>query len=191
MIWLTADTHFGHASLIETGKRPFRSLSAMERTIIRNINAAVRPKDELYILGDFSYRCSAEHAQELREKIFCQKVHLIPGNHDKDWSRPELAGTFILEDPITSFKCDDGRRIVLSHYPLAVWQGLRRGAIQLHGHIHSGVGEKAPGSYNCRQRERGLLRYDVGVDANGYAPVSLDQVLAWFSGIEPRYPEGL
>lgn len=191
MIWFTADTHFGHASLIEAGKRPFRTLSEMEHTIIANINAQVGLKDDLYILGDFSCRCPVEHAKKLREKIFCRKVHLLPGNHDKDWSRPELAGTFILEEPITSFKCDDGCRLVLCHYPLAVWQGLRRGAIELHGHIHSGTGEEPPGAYNRRQRERGYLRYDVGIDAHTYAPVSLDEIRAWFAGVEPRYPEDL
>ncbi len=35
----------------------------------------------------------------------------------------------------------------------------------------------------CRQR--GLLRYDVGVDANNYAPVSLTHILAFFEGVQP------
>ena len=32
-------------------------------------------------------------------------------------------------------------------------------------------------------RQQGLYRYDVGVDANGFRPVSLDEVLAWFDGV--------
>lgn len=36
-----------------------------------------------------------------------------------------------------------------------------------------------------RNRQRGILRYDVGVDANGYAPVSRDEILDFFRGIEP------
>ncbi|EEA90440.1 hypothetical protein COLSTE_01359, partial [Collinsella stercoris DSM 13279] len=33
-------------------------------------------------------------------------------------------------------------------------------------------------------RKQGLMRYDVGVDANGLAPVSLDEIRAWFEGVE-------
>lgn len=51
---------------------------------------------------------------------------------------------------------------------MADWQGMSHGSWHLHGHIHSCGG--AYNNFNCRQ---GLLRYDVGVDASGYAPVSL------------------
>lgn len=40
----------------------------------------------------------------------------------------------------------------------------------LHGHIHS------DGSYNLCNRETGIRRYDVGVDANGYMPVSIKKI---------------
>ena len=35
-------------------------------------------------------------------------------------------------------------------------------------------------------RMQGLYRYDVGVDANGYSPVSMEEILAWFEGVECR-----
>lgn len=58
------------------------------------------------------------------------------------------------------------------------WQGMSHGSIHLHGHIHSrGM------QYNELNRMQGLYRYDVGVDANGFRPVSLDEVLAWFEGV--------
>ena len=40
----------------------------------------------------------------------------------------------------------------------------------LHGHIHS------DGSYNRDNMEAGIKRYDVGVDENGYMPVSIKQI---------------
>lgn len=190
MIWFTSDLHLGHESLA-TQKRGFSSLAAMEHLIIQNVNVRVAPTDTLYVLGDFSFRCTVEHARELREKIVCRKVHLIAGNHDKDWSRPEVAKTFSLDPPLMRMKTPEGQVLVLCHYPLLSWEAMRRGAIMLHGHIHSGMGEPAPGSYNARMREQGILRYDVGVDANGMAPVSLDEVLAWFDGVEPRVGQGL
>lgn len=55
---------------------------------------------------------------------------------------------------------------------------MRRGSIQLHGHIHSRP------EYNERSRGRRLFRYDVGVDANGYRPVSIEEVMAFFDGVE-------
>ena len=61
----------------------------------------------------------------------------------------------------------------------------------LHGHIHSGQEETAPGSYNIRMRQEGILRYDVGVDANAMAPISLDEILAWFQRRDPEVPQGL
>ena len=55
------------------------------------------------------------------------------------------------------------------------WNGKRRDAIALHGHVHS-----KGSTNNERNRERGILRYDVGVDANNYAPVSLAEILKFF-----------
>lgn len=40
--------------------------------------------------------------------------------------------------------------------------------------------------YNEMNRIQGLYRYDVGVDANGYSPVSMEEILAWFDGVECR-----
>ena len=179
MIWFTSDTHLGHANAIGFTNRPFDNIEAMNRTLIANINACVQARDELYILGDFSFRIPAEDAARLRGKIRCRNVHLVPGNHDKDWSQPDVAGTFVVEPPIKVLKAE-GRKFVLSHYPIMDWQSMRHGSIQLHGHIHT-VG----GAYNQANRARGLLRYDVGVDANGMMPVSMAQALQWFEGVDP------
>jgi len=83
----------------------------------------------------------------------------VPGNHDKDWNNKLVQGTFIVEQPITVLKID-GRKYVLSHFPMADWQSMSHESIHLHGHIHS------EGSlYNEMNRMQGLYRYDVGVDA--------------------------
>ena len=65
------------------------------------------------------------------------------------------------------------------HYPMLSWPKKNSGSIHLHGHIH------ARQDYNLKNREEGILRYDVGVDANQYMPVSLQQILSFFDGTEP------
>ena len=180
MIWFTSDTHFGHAGVLGSCERPWGTVGAMNDALINAINARVMPNDVLYHLGDFSYRTTVEEARGLRARIRCREVHWVPGNHDKDWAQPAAAGTFVVERPICTLKLDDGRRVVMCHYPMMDWPGLGRGAIHLHGHVH------ATRAYNEWNRGMRLLRYDVGVDANGYAPVSIDEILSFFDGVEHR-----
>ena len=199
MIWFTADTHFGHTNILGGGQRPFDSIDQMNARLISAINDRVSCRDTLYILGDFSYRTTVAEALRLCERINCQHIRLIRGNHDKDWGMLEPAprvaakgkkrsastspatGPFEAVLDYAELKPGEchGTRMVLSHYPMLSWNGKRRGSIQLHGHIH------ADRRYNERNRERGILRYDVGVDANSYAPVSRDEILEFFRGVEP------
>lgn len=181
MIWFTSDTHFGHERVLEFCERPFADIEAMNEALIENINERVEEEDTLYHLGDFSYKMTVEEARELRGRIRCRDIHWIPGNHDKDWTQPNVSGTFICEPPICKVKLAGGRKLVLCHYPIMDWPGLGHGSIHLHGHIHS-----TP-AYNEWMRDMRLLRYDVGVDANGYAPASVDEVLAFFEGVEHRH----
>lgn len=178
MIWFTSDTHFGHANVLAFCERPWDDVEAMNDALIKHINERVAPDDVLYHLGDFSFRTTVDAARNLRSRIRCKNVHWIPGNHDKDWSQPAVAGTFIVEPPICTIKLDGGRKVVMCHYPIMDWPGLGHGAIHLHGHIH------ATRAYNEWNRSLHLLRYDVGVDANKYAPVSLSEILRFFDGVE-------
>lgn len=181
MIWFTADLHLGHANIIKHAHRPFSSVEQMDRQLVANINNCVSYTDELWILGDLALSGTAAELRELRRRIVCRHVHLIHGNHDKRLMPQESAGLFERDlDYYDGLKSPAGRRLVLFHYPIEDWNGRRRGSYMLHGHIHS-----RGAAYNERQREAGLLRYDVGVDANGYAPVSIAQIDAWFAGVEP------
>ena len=181
MIWFTSDTHFGHENVLRFCERPWKTVEAMNKALIDRINACVAPDDILYHLGDFSFRITVEEALALRKQIRCRNIHWVPGNHDKDWTQPSVADTFIVEAPIATLKLADGQKIVMCHYPIMDWPGLGHGAIHLHWHIHS-----TP-EYNAWNRQLRLLRYDVGVDANAYAPVSLDAIRSYFEGIEHRH----
>lgn len=178
MIWFTSDTHFGHERILDSTNRPLGSIREMNDALIANINEKVKPEDELYILGDYSFKMTAADAADLRRRIRCKKVHLVPGNHDRDWNQPAVAGTFIVEPHVCTLR-QDKKKLALCHFPMADWPAMSHGSIHLHGHIHS-----EGHAYNEINRMQGLYRFDVGVDANGYSPVSLEEILNWFSGIE-------
>lgn len=133
MIWFTSDTHFGHANVLKFCDRPWDDIEKMNRALIDAINARVSPSDTLYHLGDFSFKMSVEDARELRGKIRCRDIHWVPGNHDKDWSRPDMVGTFVVEPPISVLKLDGRQKVVMCHYPIMDWPGLGHGAFHLHG----------------------------------------------------------
>ena len=90
MIYFTSDLHLGHANAIKFKGRPFSNIDEMNRVLIQNINDTVSTDDELWILGDFSYRINKEKVRKLRKQINCRHVHLVYGNHDKDYSQDHI-----------------------------------------------------------------------------------------------------
>lgn len=181
MIWFTADLHFGHANIIRLTGRPFDSVSEMDQELIAAINDRVSYDDELWVLGDFAIRAPQKDVQAYRERIACRHVHLIHGNHDVHMQPGQSAAIFEYDmGYYDGLRSPEGRRLVLCHYPILDWNGQRRGSYMLHGHIHS-----EGSTYNEHNRDAGILRYDVGVDANGYEPVSIADIDAFFAGIDP------
>ena len=168
MIYFTADLHLGHNGIIRMRKRPFKNAEEMNRVLIANINSLVRKEDDLYILGDLAHKLDLQQANELIKKIH-GRLFLLRGNHDKLYDETLFAGIYDYLE--RSF---NGHDYVMMHYPLLSWKKMRNGSIMLHGHIHSDE------SHNLLNRENGIFRYDVGVDANGYFPVSLMQIEAFF-----------
>lgn len=170
-IWFTSDLHLGHGNILRhQPNRPWDDVESMNEALIGNINELVSEQDVLYILGDFSFKVKQAQAMELREGIRCRNVHLVRGNHDCGWNG---TSAFKTVTDYVELKTDS-RKIVMSHYPFLEWNGSRRGwSVMLHGHQHNDAG------YNEANIEAGILRFDVGVDANDFKPVSLDTVLRW------------
>ena len=184
MIWFTSDTHLGHENIIRLCNRPFASAQEMDAAIIGNINAVVQPEDTLYILGDFAHRCGRDEIAAYRDRIACRNVRLVLGNHD---SCPDVFGKvepYVELRPkqyadvlMKGMPRKDLPMLVLMHYPIVEWNGFYHNSIHLHGHIH------ADHLYNVRCRDAHLRRYDVGVDANDFKPVSFDEIMRWFDGV--------
>lgn len=173
MIYFTSDTHFNHTNICgptvskwSGGYRDFDCIEQMNDLLIDNINSVVGPNDTLYHLGDFAFGDRAK-IPALRERINCNFIYLIKGNHDHNIEKYsncfELIKTYY---EFFSFKT----LITMMHYPIASWNGLGRGAYNLHGHTHFtflGNGKQL----------------DVGVDNlyNKYLPWSLDDVNSYMS----------
>jgi calcineurin-like phosphoesterase family protein len=151
--YFTSDTHFSDHRVLNLYPRPFASVAEMDAELIRRWNAAVRPEDEVWHLGDFAR--TARRAAEVLAQLNGRK-HLIVGNNDP---APDAPHGWESVAPYAEIE-RDGLRLVLCHYPFRSWNGQHKGALNLHGHSHG--------------RLKPLPRqYDVGVDVRDYRPVDL------------------
>lgn len=168
MVYFTSDLHLGHGAIIKMQQRDFESVEEMNRVLIRQFNAVVGKRDVVYFLGDICHRLPVEEASRLIGKLNGKKI-LVKGNHDKEYD-------VALFEEICDFKTIslNGVYFALMHYPLLSWPKMRSGSIHLHGHIH----EKE--IYNLQNKQAGIKRYDVGVDANHLYPVSVNQIIDFF-----------
>lgn len=168
MDWFTADTHFGHANIIRSCGRPFPDAPAMDEALLDAINSAVGPDDTLYHLGDFAWR----RTEEYRARVRCRNVVLVLGNHDpqgrdgqpKDRLLAAFSGVYVALRIRAG-----GRACWLSHCAMRVWPGSHHGSWNLHGHSHG----KLPAW---------TAAMDVGVDCNGYRPISMPEVVGAIEG---------
>ncbi len=165
--YFTSDLHLGHPMMAR--RRGFDSVDEMNQALIDGINSVVTFNDQLWILGDFSYRISKEEARELLKLIRCRHIHLINGNHDKAWKTED--GFESVED-YHKLKVNS-QKIILCHYPLISWDGKYHGSDHFYGHVH---GDEWGNRMNVYKNRRA---YDVGVDANPnkpYRPESLEEI---------------
>jgi calcineurin-like phosphoesterase family protein len=173
-VWFTADTHFGHANIIRHCQRPFAGVEEMDAHLLDRINERVGVDDILYHLGDFAILKRGADVAAYRSRIRCRRVVLVLGNHDPQTLsgqvRPEFAGLFHEVHSLLRIKVPvkgEPQLIVLCHYALRVWDRSHHGVWHLFGHSHGGLAD-----------DPHARSWDVGVDCNGYAPMSLDEVAA-------------
>jgi calcineurin-like phosphoesterase family protein len=110
-------------------------------------------------LGDFAVRTPAAAAALLLQSLHGRK-HLVTGNNDPpeiaalpDWSSVQPYAEIIV----------GGTRLVLCHYAFRTWNGIAKGALNLHGHSHG--------------RLKPLPRQtDVGVDCCDFRPIGVPEV---------------
>jgi calcineurin-like phosphoesterase family protein len=180
-VWVTSDTHYSHKNIcrgvtdwrLPNGDIPldqtrdFPTIDKMNSVIVDNINASVGQDDILIHLGDWSFG-GFENIEEFHNRLICKNIHLILGNHDHhiDKNRGDIRSLFKSVSWFDQFEYM-GETIEMCHYPLSSWNGLNKGRIHLHGHVHLSNDKK-------------ILhrRMDVGMDGNlEFVPYNLHDVI--------------
>ncbi len=175
-----ADTHFGHKNILHYDNRPFFTTAEMEEEMVKRWNYEVPPLGTVYILGDFCWGDEPEWVRIL-ERLHGEKI-LVRGNHDSERFSDRLRQKFV---EIVDYKeiNDNGRQVVLCHYPIPCFKNQFKGWYHLHGHVHFSF------ETNMMEHDKSLIRdlyqkecrmYNVGcmMPWMEYAPRTLDEIVS-------------
>ncbi len=168
-IFFTADHHFGHENIIRFCNRPFENAQEMNEALIERWNAKVKPKDEVYHLGDVGLTYQ-ENLGAILDRLNGRK-YLIVGNHESAALQNKDKFEWVKEYYELKVKDPDGQggkqRIMLFHYAMRTWRGEGRGNWHLYGHSHGNLPDLED-----------KYSFDVGVDCHDFYPLSYDEVKA-------------
>jgi len=173
-VYYTADLHLGHKNILQV-RTQFQSIDEHDAFLLDKWNEKVTDSDEVYILGDLSYK-SQYHISHYLSRMKGRK-HLVIGNHDHTWMKnvKDMSEYFETTENLNIIKFE-GKLITLCHYPLLEWAGSRHADAGIyyliHGHIH---GEKHPETYGYIKEHRPHA-FNAGVDVNGFEPVTFEQL---------------
>ena len=144
----------------------------MNEAIVERWNARVRKKEEIFFLGDFGF---GKEVATTFQRLNGRK-HLIVGNHDLKQGKAVLNAGWDSVEQIKVFK-DNGRRVVLCHYPIESWPSAHKGALHFHGHSHGSLKRRIPG------------RLDVGFEPYSNGPVALENAIKDAQEMGPNVPQ--
>ena len=161
-IFLIADLHLGHATIIRSCSRPFlfSDSGEMDHVLIKNWNYTIGPKTRIYCLGDLGYGPAAEPATQYRKRLRGDII-FIRGNHDD----PENGTVSFIETEYENTK------FLLIHDPADAPPSFDGWVI--HGHHHNNDLRHYP-YMNFTGR-----RVNVSAEVIGYKPVSLHEIVQW------------
>jgi calcineurin-like phosphoesterase family protein len=182
---MTSDTHFGHVNIIKYCNRPYGSVDAMNEDLVRLWNETVGPNDIVIHLGDVAMGRITQTLALVRH--LNGHKHLIAGNHDRCYYKPEKVGMYLeagFETVSDTSQLVLGDRIIdLIHLPfphggashegdrsayerskLRIPEDTRRPL--LCGHVHN--------NWKTMRSLTGTPMANVGIDVHGLRPVSLE-----------------
>lgn len=157
-VYFTSDTHLGHKQPFVWEARGYASADDHTNQIIDTINNIVQPNDILFHLGDFCLNTTYTEFESYISRIQCQNMYYVWGNHN---SRISTAYENVLKQHLGTLYEEgsefyplryrnivyvgnyrevivNGQFIVLSHYPIYVWNYMAKAAWMLCGHSHYG-----------------------------------------------------
>ena len=175
MIYFTSDLHFYHNKPFVYEPRGFQNIYEMNEVLFRNWNEVITESDVVYMLGDFMLMNNAEGLRLLHQ--LRGEIHMIIGNHDTD-ERVRLyrESHNVVEVVYATILRYNGYRFYLSHYPTLCChvddRPPKKDLVNLYGHTH----QPQP-FFIYENGEENYRMYNVGVDAHGYKPVSIDQII--------------
>lgn len=126
-LFFVSHTHFGHANIIKYCDRPFAHADEMDEAMVERWNAAVRPQDHVYHLGDVAMK------QQKIDAVLPRlngHLRLVRGNHDIFKTQHYLR----YFDEIYASRVLDN--IVFTHIPIHP-MSLGRFVANAHGHVHN------------------------------------------------------
>lgn len=185
-VFFTSDLHFGHFNILRYDSRPFASIAEMDAEIVARWNSVVKNEDVTYILGDVSWRSDSETA-ELLKQLNGKKI-LIVGNHDDIRNIGEKSQKEFAEIHFGYWEIFDKelhKKVILSHYPIHFWNGQRKGAIMLYGHVHNMLDHEAvKDAHKLVDALLGIqsTMINVGCMHWDYTPQTLQQMLMKMKG---------
>ena len=174
-IWFTSDTHFGQQRTLELSMRPFANVQEMDYVLLNNWNNTVKPKDTIFILGDFGI-------MKILPLLNGNKI-LIKGNYERNV--PELLQGNEeqfkeIHEYVHTIQVNKGGNeyiINMGHEPSRVkHMRIDETHINLFGHIHK----------LCMVKKYG---FNVGADCHDFKPISLDTILLYHNAILNYYDE--
>lgn len=170
-IYYIADMHFGHKNIMKHSRRPFDTVEEMDQTILSNINSTITNNDTLYILGDVAM--DTKIAISYLKRMKGRKI-LVEGNHDKKLVNALRREGGNVVDGIHKYMeiKDNGRKVILFHYPIAEWNGFFHNSYHVFGHIHNN--NKNP-VYDYMLKQKNA--FNAGVDETDFMPRTLDELI--------------
>lgn len=159
------DSHYGHPMMAKM--RGFENSYYMDEYLIKKYKeAGVTHKDEVYFMGDVSYKKPPRFVDEILKRLPGKKF-LIIGNHDK--STLKCADHFQWISPLKEIKIRDDElkrklRITLCHYCMRTWPAANYGSWHICAHSHGKMDVAMPGNID------GGLVIDSGCDNYGLSP---------------------
>lgn len=155
-----SDEHYFNQGIITHCGRPFDSVEQMNERMIENNNRVVKPNDEVYHIGDFTYSdASIERVRYLLSRLK-GRHHLILGNHDHLNPFDYVEAGFISVH--TAFWIEG---LVMVHDPSVYTFCKRELGILVHGHVHD---------LYFRIPDKPVL--NVSVEMVDYTPISFQAI---------------